>query len=370
MKIIVFVEDFGPTGVVRNAIAIAAHLSETGHEVTLLAAKPDGVLRETVPTPVTTSALGKNGQAGERKAVMRRAFGSFRAFVAREKPDIVFSAGNHGHLLVLAGTRFLPCRTIVRISNDLDHRSNAREAGGWARWKRRMKFRTILTLADRVVLVSSRLLEQVQALDPKLARKAVVIPNGVDISMVQARANDDLPDLFAGAQVALAMGRLVPQKNFGTLLEAVAIAHRSIGLRLLLIGAGPLRSELLASAERLGIADAVQIIDPVTNPFPIMKRSAVMVLPSWWEGSSNVLLEAIACGTPVVASRTAGNAAEILGDDRYGLLVDPGDAEKMAAAIIRQVGPDAVRPGNRAQAYDRTVAMNAYAELISQTGAR
>ena len=95
-----------------------------------------------------------------------------------------------------------------------------------------------------------------------------------------------------------------------------------------------------------------------------------MILPSWWEGSSNVLLEAIACGTPVVASRTAGNAAEILGDDEYGLLVDPSSAEELAAAILTQIGPGPTLPKDRAQAYDRSVAMTAYAQLVDGLAAK
>ena len=373
MKIVVFVEDFGATGVVRNAIAIAGRLAESGHNVTLLAAKPVGVLRASVPDNVVTASLNAPGDAGSRKAVMRRAFGPFRKFVAREKPDIVFSSGNHGHLLVIGGTRFLPCRTIVRVSNDLDHRSSDRQVRAWSNFKRKLKFRTILTFADRVVLVSERLLDQVTALDPDLARKAVVIPNGVDVEAVRAQAGEELPDpsLFDGdAPVILALGRLVPQKNFVRLLQAIAVARKSKDVRLLMIGTGPLEADLLLVADRLGIADAVRFIDPVPNPFPIMKRSAAMVLPSWWEGSSNVLLEAVACGMPIVASRTAGNAAEILGESRYGLLIDPGNAEEMAAAILKQVGPDAVLPKDRAQAYDRKVTLTAYADLVAGMTAR
>lgn len=367
MKIIVFVEDFGATGVVRNAIAIAARLADNGHHVTLLAAKPDGVLRGSVPKGVVTASLNEPGEIGSRKAIMRRSFLRFRKFVVRERPDIVFSSGNHGHLLVLGGTRFRRCKTIVRISNDLDHRSSEREVGAWARFTRKLKFRTILTLADRVVLVSGRLLDQVRALDPALARKAVVISNGVDVEAVRAQSEVDLadPSLFAGAPVLLAMGRLVPQKNFATLLHALAIARKTKDVQLLVIGTGPLEAPLLLAADRLGIADAVRFIDPVPNPFPIMKTSAAMILPSWWEGSSNVLLEAVACGVPIVASRTAGNAAEILDEGRYGLLVDPGNAEEMAAAILKQIGSDAVLPKDRAQAYDRKVTLDAYADLVA-----
>jgi glycosyltransferase involved in cell wall biosynthesis len=368
MKIIVFIEDFGATGVVRNAIAIAGRLAEVGHDVTLLAAKPDGVLRASVPDAVVTASLNEPGDAGSRKAVMRRSFLRFRKFMTREKPDIVFSSGNHGHLLVLGGTRFLPCRMIVRISNDLDHRGSDREVGAWSKFTRKLKFRTILTLADRVVLVSERLLDQVKALDTALARKAIVIPNGVDIEAVRAQAEEPLadPSFFSGsAPVILSMGRLVPQKNFATLLHAIAIARKSKDVRLLVIGTGPLEAALLLVADRLGIADAVRLIGPVPNPFPIMKRSAAMVLPSWWEGSSNVLLEAVACDMPIVASRTAGNAAEVLGENSYGLLVDPANADEMAAAILRQIGPNPVRPTSRAKAYDRGATLAAYAELVA-----
>lgn len=368
MKIIVFVEDFGATGVVRNAIAIAGRLAEVGHDVTLLAAKPEGVLRASAPDAVAIASLNEPGEAGSRKDVMRRSFGRFRKFVTHNKPDVVFSSGNQGHLLVLGGTRFLPCRTIVRISNDLDHRGSERKVGAWLRFTRKLKFRTILRLADRVVLVSERLLGQVKALEPALLRKAVVIPNGVDVEAVREQAAEPLadPSLFSGsAPVILAMSRLVPQKNFATLLQAIAIARQSKDVRLLVIGTGPLEADLLRVADGLGIADAVRFIDPVPNPFPIMKRSAAMVLPSWWEGSSNVLLEAVACDKPIVASRTAGNAAEVLGENSYGLLVDPANADEMAAAILRQIGPSPVRPTSRAKAYDREATLAAYAELVA-----
>jgi glycosyltransferase involved in cell wall biosynthesis len=369
MKIVVFVEDFGATGVVRNAVVIAGRLAEVGHDVTLLAAKPDGVLRASVPDGVITASLNEPGDAGSRKAVMRRSLRRFRKFVTRERPDVVFSSGNHGHLLVLGGTRFLPCRTIVRISNDLDHRGGSdREVGAWFKFTRKLKFRTVLTLADRVVLVSGRLLDQVRAIDPALARKAVVIPNGVDVEAVRAHAEEPLADasFFSGsAPLILAMGRLVPQKNFETLLQAIAIARKSKDVRLLVIGTGPLEASLLLLAQRLGIADAVRFIAPVPNPFPIMKQSAAMVLPSWWEGSSNVLLEAVACDVPIVASRTAGNAAEILGENSFGLLVDPANAEEMAAAILRQIGPNPVRPASRAKDYDRKATLSAYVDLVA-----
>ena len=363
MKIVVFIEDFGATGVARNTIAIARYLSAEGHDVTIVATRDHGVLRDNIPAGVEVHALNPGVSAGSRGRLMRRSLLSFRGFLKRLKPDVVFSAGNHGHLLTIAATRLLPCKVIVRISNDLDHQRGARAdiAGAW----RRLKFRTILSRADRIVLVSSRLAEQVRAIDADFARKTAVIPNGVDVAAVRAGAQTPVEPSGDDRPLVLAVGRLVEQKNFGTLLEAAAIARKSVNFRLLLIGSGPLKDDLLSRVEALGLGESVRIVDPVPNPFPLFKQAAVMVLPSWWEGSSNVLLEALACETPIVASRTAGSAEEVLDGGRYGLLVDPGEADALADAIVRQLGPDGVSPAGRAADYDRTRSLRAYAALMA-----
>jgi glycosyltransferase involved in cell wall biosynthesis len=190
----------------------------------------------------------------------------------------------------------------------------------------------------------------------------------VDIEAVRRRAREtcDHPWLSDAADVpvVLGVGRLVRQKNFGALIRAVGLARKVRPLRLLIIGSGPLQDELEAEVQRLGLSDCVAIIPPVANPMPYLARAAVVALPSWWEGSSNVLLEGLACGTPIVASRTAGSAQHVLDSGRYGLLVDPGDPEEMAAALLRQIGKDVLLPGDRALDFSREAALNAYAELI------
>jgi glycosyltransferase involved in cell wall biosynthesis len=114
----------------------------------------------------------------------------------------------------------------------------------------------------------------------------------------------------------------------------------------------------------VGIADAIQILEPMANPMPYIARASVLALPSWWEGASNVLLEALACGTPIVASRTAGNAEDVLDFGRYGLLVDPDDAEGMAIALLLQTSSEAQFPGDRASEFCREAMLNAYVDLI------
>lgn len=370
MKVMIFIDDFSATGVVINAIAIAGHLRERGCVVELIAAQAEGALIGRVPEGVTIAGLLPTGKgASSRGGRMRRSALAFRKRIKEFSPDVLFSAGNHGHLLsVFASIGLRRCRTIARISNDLDHMINGKPIKPFSRWWRVTKFRAVAALADQLVFVSRHMAKSKAVLGSGAIRKAVVIPNGVDAVNVRARAGEPISHEWLAdldrQPLVLAIGRLALQKNFGNLLRAAAIARRTKPLRLLLIGSGPLKDELIQQAEELGIGDAVQIMKPIPNPMPFLARASVVALPSWWEGSSNVLLEALACGTPIVASRTAGNAEDALDFGRYGLLVDPDDAEGMAAALLIQTGPEAQLPGDRALEFSREATLKAYGELI------
>lgn len=370
MKIAIFIDDFSATGVVVNSIAIARRLHDRGCAVRLVASQAEGALLDTVPDGVTIVGLLPAGNTkASRRGRLRRSIPEFRKQLKAFAPDVLFSAGNHGHLASVMASRGLSgCRTIVRISNDLDHMIDGKPVRPFSRWWRVLKFRTVAAFADRLVFVSPHLLRSEAVLGKGAIRKAVVIPNGVDAEAVRKRAAEPVSHRWLSDvgehPLVLAVGRLAPQKNFDNLLRAVAIARRSRPVRLLLTGSGPLKQALQEQAAALGIGEAVEFMAPVSNPIPFIAGASVLALPSWWEGSSNVLLEALACGTPIVASRTAGSAEDVLDSGRYGLLVDPGDPEAMAAALLRQAGDDRILPGDRALDFSRDAALAAYADLI------
>jgi len=369
-KVAIFIDDFSATGVVVNSIAIARRLHDRGCIVQLIASNAEGALIGSVPEGVAVVGLLPAGKAdSSRRGRLRRAIPEFRKQLKAFAPDVLFSAGNHAHLAsVLVSRGLSSCRTIVRISNDLDHMIDGKPVKPFSRWWRILKFRTVAAFADRLVFVSPHLTRSEAVLGKGALRKAVVIPNGVDAQAARRRAEEPIAHPWfsdvAEQPLVLTIGRLAPQKNFGNLLRAVAVARRSRPVRLLIIGSGPLKSALEKQAAALGIDEAVELIAPVPNPMPFLAGASVLALPSWWEGSSNVLLEALACGTPIVASRTAGSAEDVLDFGRYGLLVDPADAEGMAAALLRQVGEEALLPGKRALDFSRDAALDAYADLI------
>jgi glycosyltransferase involved in cell wall biosynthesis len=135
--------------------------------------------------------------------------------------------------------------------------------------------------------------------------------------------------------VILGVGRLTAQKDFPTLIRAFALVRQQRPARLMILGEGPLRPELTALIESLGLGGEVDLVGFQDNPYAYLARSAVFAFSSAWEGFGNVIVEALAVGTPVVSTDCRSGPAEILGHNgEYGRLVPVGDAPALAAAIL------------------------------------
>lgn len=367
----IFVHDLSATGVVRNAIGIANAAAQDGFSVRLLTSVADGPLRREVDRRVTLVPLVSADVARQpRTHQLRRSLIAYRKYAREWRPHVLFSAGNHGHLLSTLAWTGLPGVKILRISNEL-HRSASRLSPA-RRLARAAKFQMMTSLADRLVLVSHALEQR-----PVLSRmtrlgKSIVIPNGVDVERVRAAAEEPCPHPWLTNKelpVVLAVGRHAPQKNFGTLLQAFALARKRTPMRLLFLGGGTAEaiSSLRASANALGVAEYVGFEAPTANPFSYMHAADLVALPSLWEGSANVLLEALACGTRVIASQTAGDSSLVLDEGRYGALVDPADPAAMAESMLLQLGEDGVWPGNRAESFSRKASLTRYVQVFRES---
>jgi glycosyltransferase involved in cell wall biosynthesis len=144
-------------------------------------------------------------------------------------------------------------------------------------------------------------------------------------------------------RVIVAVGRLAPQKGYDTLLRAyasVAAVHAS--WHLVILGEGPLRGELTLLAESLGIADRVELRGWVPEPGEVLAAADVFVMASLYEGFPNALLEAMACGLPVISTHSLA-AEEIITDGDDGLLTPVGDAAALAAAMTRLIEDEPLR---------------------------
>jgi glycosyltransferase involved in cell wall biosynthesis len=164
------------------------------------------------------------------------------------------------------------------------------------------------------------------------------------------------------------MGRLRPQKDFSTLLQAFAKVREQRPVRLMILGEGNLRAELEAQAIELGLADDVAFPGFVANPFAYLSRAAVFVLSSRWEGLPGAVIQALACGCPVVSTDCPSGPAEILDKGRYGTLVPVGGSDAMARGILHSLDTPAAPERLRARAMDfsREAGTRAYLQLIRE----
>ena len=168
-----------------------------------------------------------------------------------------------------------------------------------------------------------------------VAERVIAVQNGVDLERLDgALANPDPRGLPAGFRVAT-VGRLDPVKGLDHFLDAAAIAIREApDMRFVIIGDGPLRAELQAQAQRLGISDHVAFTGYCDNVAAWLPCLDIFVLPSISEGMSNALLEAMAAARPIVATDIGSNG-EVVKAGENALLVPAGDSRALADAIMR-----------------------------------
>lgn len=223
--------------------------------------------------------------------------------------------------------------------------------------------------ADAVVAAHEAALEDLQEVLPKgnVILKRIyhpLIPDDVN-SLMQAEPEVSFPE---GLSIIVAAGRLVEEKDFDTLLEAFAIVLSKIPSHLLILGDGPLKESLENHADRLNITDDVTFAGRVNNVYSIFARSSVFVLSSKREAFGNVLIEALACGLPCVATRCAsGGPQEILDNGRYGALVDIGDTAVLSEEVLNALAQGEEKKderANRAESFTVARSVDGYSSIL------
>jgi glycosyltransferase involved in cell wall biosynthesis len=175
-------------------------------------------------------------------------------------------------------------------------------------------------------------------------RKVKLIYNGIDINHVRSLA-DESPDSRTGysGKIILTACRLNAQKDFVTLLRAFREVREQIESRLVIVGDGELRGEIVRYAREIGVEKDLVITGFQQNPYRLMKNADIFILSSFFEGFGNVIVEAMALGVPVVATDAPSGPAEIIQDQVNGLLVPVQDHGTMANAVIKLLLDKALR---------------------------
>ena len=309
-------------------LGLASGLVECGMPLDLVLVRAEGALIDLVPESVRLIDLDSHRSVASAL--------KFLLYLRRERPAAILSTPLRTNVVALIAKLLIQRRIRVVARQD----NTFTEEFDDGSFRQRMMLRVLkwlLPMADCIVAVSKGVADDLRSVIPVASHKVTTIYNPVVWPDHAEKAaapvehpwlNDD------GAPVILSVGRLTTVKDHATLLRAFAQVLRSRQARLVILGVGPERENLLELAARLDVSRQVDLPGFELNPFSYMSRSNVFVLSSRYEGFANVLVQAMACGTPVVSTDCRSGSSEILEDGKWGRLVPVGDWCAMAEAII------------------------------------
>jgi glycosyltransferase involved in cell wall biosynthesis len=354
--------EFAGGGAQRIGVDLANHYARAGRTVSMLVFRDEGPLRPQLDPAVKVLSLDTSSSSPYRK--IARALRQLR-------PDTVLAMyRNVGVPVGLSRLWFDDYRLVVREANTLN---NITGKSALRRWKNLRKLKMAYGRAAAIVSNSADATEELVQHGVAPRERITFLPNPVDFERIEARAAAPCPQRWLQPGHAeftlLTSGRLHRQKNQALLLSALALARKDCPrLRLVVLGEGELLGALQAQAAALGIADAVDFAGYIDNPYPWVAGADAFVLPSSWEGFPNVMLEAMACRTPVIATDCPGAGAEILEGGRSGVLVPMDDAPALARAILDLVQaprPERVESAyRRAREFSQDAIARRYAEVL------
>jgi glycosyltransferase involved in cell wall biosynthesis len=338
-RIAFFTPSLGGGGAERVVVTLASHYAAQGHTVDLIASFHQEAYQSEVHPAVRMHYL----HTRRRMLAAPRLAKALREI----RPAALLATVNTFAAVLGQRLARTPTRVVLREATTPSIAFQVKETSALKRMISETAMRWLYPHADAVVAVSKGVAQDLLNLMPQLKPKLTVIYNPVIDAAFYAKADAPVEHpWFQPHQppVVLAAGRLVALKGYDTLLRAFARVRQQMPARLVILGEGSERPNLERLAAELGVAADVDMPGFDPNPFRYMRRAGVFVLSSRYEGLPNVLIQALACGCPVVSTDCPSGPSEILDGGRYGALVLVDDAEAMAQAIVRAIREPTPQP--------------------------
>jgi glycosyltransferase involved in cell wall biosynthesis len=361
-RIAIMIDSLRVGGAQRSMLDLAGGFRDEGFQVDLVVACPSNSSYLSIPSGVHRIDLGASRVLLSIPGLIK--------YLRLHRPSVLITALDHVNLAALFSRCFarVPTQVIVSTHTMLSLSSRYDRRSRHALFARLAHF--FYPWADHVIAVSEAVADDLAQI-ADLPRPIIhVIYNPIVTPGLTALASADLDHpwfLPDEPPVILGVGRLATVKDFPTLIRAFNQVRLATPARLVILGEGEKRAEMMQLIKSLSLEDEVSLPGFVHNPFAFMARAKVFVLSSAWEGFGRVLVEAMACGTPVVSTNCPGGVAEILQNGRYGPAVPVGDDEALAQAILdtmtSPVSSDILR--RRAEDFTIEEIINRYIDLIN-----
>lgn len=355
-KVAIFAARPRAGGAERVALLLAGGIAGQGWAVDLVVVQGDA--RVQLPAGVALVDLN----AGRARNAIR----GLRRYVKRTRPDAVIAIAFEQDVtaaLALFGMRRRPPLVLTVHAPVSWYLSLSR---GVSRWLLSKILKTVFRMGDAVVAVSRGLAREIDTLGWSAA-PVHAIDNPVLPEDFEALSSEPVshPWLIERThQTILAVGRLSAVKNYPLLLKAFTRLREVLDARLIIVGDGECREEVEALVAGSPHRASIALLGAVANPYPLMRAADLLVLSSDFEGFGNVLVEAMAAGTPVVSTDCPFGPAEILEQGKWGRLAPVGDAAALAEAMREQLGTQRDLAVQRARAFSVEAAAAAYSRLL------
>ena len=358
-RVALFMPSFKGGGAERDVLHFAKGFIQRGVAADVVVASARGPYREALPKQVRLIDLKAWKTSTSLPALLQ--------YLRRERPQALMSTLVDADTVALIARRIIrDMPLVVRVVNTFS------SVLAFADFKDRMKlnaWKRLLPIADAIISNSCGVKADLQERIPGISHVEAIHNPVIWPDIGEQAAEPVEHPWFEDGQppVILCAGRLEPVKGHEVALRALAEILKSRRVRLVVLGEGPLLGELQALAKRLKIADSVDFAGFRPNPFAYMAKAAALVLASRHEGLGNVLIQALACGTPIVSTDCPFGPREIMEDGKWGRLVPVGDWRALARAILETLdhppAPELLIA--RASRYDADASIDAHLRLLA-----
>jgi glycosyltransferase involved in cell wall biosynthesis len=254
-------------------------------------------------------------------------------YIKNKRPEKIMSVGRASNITLLLASKIAKhnLEKVISLRNIVNEGRN--------KWKDLIyKYLIKITYggADKYIPISYGVYEDHKSIVDISKDKTNVIYNPVFSKKIVSKSKKKVKHKWFNGEekIILSAGRLCRQKNFELLVKSFSKVCKDIESKLVILGKGEKRKDIIRTASKKNVRDKVDLIGFVSNPYKYMAKADLFVLPSRWEGFGNVIVEAMAVGTSIVATNCPGGPAEILEKGKWGDLVPTNSPKAMANAIV------------------------------------